>query len=226
MRVACYACACCLFVRFSVCGFEWCAWWIPFSAQYDVVVGNRELEFNQLAKPFAAGDWFANSYPSTISFNDGAVTFGPRTDLSYTLGDVSSNIAISSGDVIVFRFTAKKDNENGSLEFAIRGGSGDNNFNYTLNDSWLVYDSRVVVNNGRSWVQFRDYDTCSVKDFNLFNLTRIYGQGNEPTLDDFYRDFPAPYYDYVLSAFVNVPVYGVPDNSSICLISSFLVIIS
>lgn len=42
-----------------------------------------------------------------------------------------------------------------------------------------------------------DWDAIQVKNFQLFDLTAIYGSGNEPsTVAEFVRDFPMPYYAY------------------------------
>jgi len=45
----------------------------------------------------------------------------------------------------------------------------------------------------------------SIKDVCIFDLTQIYGQGNEPTsIETFKSDFPSEYYPYITSQLINI----------------------
>lgn len=82
-----------------------------------------------------------------------------------------------------------------------------NNSNNTQNSNSIVAYPNVLTNG-----QYLD-----LQNFNIFDLTQMFGSGNEPSIDEFNTMFPDLYYEYNLSQkmFVDSPTLTTYDDTDI-----------
>jgi hypothetical protein len=74
-----------------------------------------------------------------------------------------------------------------------------------------VSDGTSASHDGAIWLYFPLYgSTGAITDYQLFDLTRMFGAGNEPaTVEEFEALYPASYYAYDAGSLLNVNMQGV-----------------
>ena len=87
-------------------------------------------------------------------------------------------------------------------------GSGEwEKFQYIVNGGAVgsSYYAFVVLD-----MRTSDWDNVYVKDIMLFDLTQMFGSGNEPaTVEEFEKLFPEPYYEYDTGTLLNLEMTGI-----------------
>lgn len=165
-------------------------------------IGGKTIVWNQL-----------NLNDKNSITRDG-ISFTNNKDGSWTITGTCSTSNGGSADVLIYKFAdkfvsghkylVKADKySDGNYGFAINGGSSPLKkaviYNYAFNPIIFVKD-KVTVDN----ITMR---------MNIFDLTQMFGTGNEPsTPEEFEAMFPADYYPYnageLMSASVNEVIYS------------------
>lgn len=184
----------------------------PFSAEYQVSVDSRVVDFNQLCKggdftSFVDVDYTSWRTSNTLSdnvLNSSVLLDGGYWGFNYSL--VENHVYIASIDLI----------EKNSPSIAWRIIKS----NSFVSEKSIVigYNSwRFVADRGNGIYGIYVYGSTSVIDkymnCQLFDLTQMYGFGNEPSISVFKTDFPDSYYPYTSSSDIVLRDFSVPDNS-------------
>lgn len=83
-----------------------------------------------------------------------------------------------------------------------QNGSSNNNLN-NGDYYWFFTPNYTGELNFYIWI-ITDID-IELSNINIYNLTQIYGDGNEPnTIEDFRNDFPSNYYPYITTQLINI----------------------
>lgn len=139
-----------------------------------------------------------NTQNATISASDNVGSF----TASAQYGQIKQYPNLVSGHKYLLKCDIKLTTGTTGVILSCYHGSYSNQ-STTSTTSWQsVSVSFTAVNSGSSTVFIRDdrasdWDAIQVRNFQLFDLTDIYGAGKEPTtVAEFLASFPLPYYDY------------------------------
>lgn len=169
-------------------------------AKVERVKGNS-IVWNQLVLEPNFSDLSKWTEKVGIDIEDNAdeITITTNTD-SYNYNRIGIQIpAVNNNEKVLIRFRAKGDNNTSIFHKYILMNETYEVFNYIYtsvrdNDNYL----RIYPNGDVGYFKQDSYITFD-KSFGvlLFNLTRMFGAGNEPaTVDEFEKMFPHDYYDY------------------------------
>ena len=169
-------------------------------------IHGKTLVWNQLCQNGNFADtsvW--ELFNSTLSVSDNVATV-LATD-SY--GMIRQYVNVVSGHKYLIRFDSKGTSQK-TVYYGINGGGFINhNHSYTIKTSWQTV-SRIWSMTASSSAQLRyfmdatsDFDTVYIRNAQFFDLTDIFGAGNEPTADAFKLLFPLDYYAYNAGSLLN-----------------------
>lgn len=172
---------------------------------------NTVLNFNQLTQnpllenitPFL----WTNSFTRTFQDN-GYLKLTPGS--SGNSWALVQNTPVISGNIYLFVYDVYKSptstncfilptDNNGNLgNYAIPTTEGQKTpIFFNVSDSQLNITKRLYA--------YGDNVEIYIKSCLCFNLTQIYGSGNEPTTyEDFIQDFPSDYYPYITTQLINI----------------------
>lgn len=189
-------------------------------ATIDCIKGNT-LAWNQLVvndlstwvnPAFATKSVEGDVIKATVTSVDGSASFGPGTPSITTarnnhvlLAGLDMRVTSSASSVHAhFLYAAVS---TGNIDATVPTGgwqhvkliarvASENNFAYAIYYDW---DKNLAIG-----------DTVEVKNFQLFDLTLMFGAGNEPsTVEEFEAMFPLPYYPYSAPKLLPVDIRGV-----------------
>lgn len=159
------------------------------------------IKWNQLVQNGNFGNtdnWSASSGSLSVSSNVGTFTATAAN------GGISQDVAIKASHKYLITAQIKLTTATTSVYLDLRHGGGLSNVATQSTTDWQTvsgiisasdsnYAGYIRVRDGRA----SDWDAIQIKNFMLFDLTAIYGAGNEPsTYAEIVRDFPMPYYAY------------------------------
>ena len=175
------------------------------------------IQWNQLVKNgnFAStSDWGASTYGS-LSANNGKLVL-TITATSNRAWNVSQALATTAGHKYLYSGYLQRDMvsaDSGSASTGYNFRLGDKTFHtYTLNNVGdVAHIFEVVESDGRTNINIQK-STCkpttnaifTIWNIMLLDLTVMFGQGNEPTADEFKALFPDDYYAYNAGTQTNV----------------------
>ena len=191
--------------------------------QVDKVV-SKEVDFNQLVKN---GDFNTSA---NWAVGGGTATFNNECDINIVVESgyywtyiTQGSTSINANDKYLCKIECYQ-NTSGTISVVFNTNvnylSGINtntnvgsysNINFIFNNpddiNNFAFQCVKIGNNG---------DIVKYKNYQVFNLTQMFGAGNEPTIQEFNAWFPNDYYDYTLSEHIVIPNYQtiqVADNS-------------
>mgnify|MGYP007101848426 CR=1 FL=1 len=158
--------------------------------------GSGCVVFNQMAAPFDATHWLAyTSNPkATVTFADGVAKATVTAPPSYVYeasiypkGTHESNV---STHVMLYSLWAKA-----SYNCSLYWSNGSANIATLVAGEWKAVTIRRTGSTGDGYFSTRDPypsagDTLELKQYMRFDLTVMFGAGNEPTADEFFDMFP------------------------------------
>lgn len=164
----------------------------PISVEYS---RDLAIDFNQLINNSYFRDDFSNYGVSFVRSGDTFLVTGENTNNARVQWYCTNTITIQPSH-IYYVTTYRTGDFNNLLEPRISIYYDDDSRSYPslpfrLSNAKLI--SYYLQNDGTHY----DYD-FSIQ-FQLFDLTQMYGVGNEPSNSQFLSDFPNNYYSYVLS---------------------------
>lgn len=207
------------------------------------MVGGKTMTWNQLALPLSSQDWdaYKTDYNS-VSFSDGKciTTLNRNVTLSYHARvqrkdyektaaghklmltcDVSPSRDMSAS-LYVYQKNSSGETSGLSMhsDFSIQAGK--KNRISSIMTTWEdIVSSRFVVT--FYGAETAEGDTIEISNFNVFNLTQMFGAGNEPsTVEEFRAMFPADYYPYSEPTLLNADVVSVDSVGKNLLNPSFV----
>lgn len=173
------------------------------------------VNFNQLAEKLNSTDYVSGS--AIVSYSDGVATFTANSQYGYIYFR-SITDRFTTGHKYLFSVDIKKTvsgNGNtiinllqiwtGSAWSITAFNPSDIPLNENTNYSRIVEITGSVGTNVANFRLIQDsntsgYSTFQLKNFQLFDLTQMFGSGNEPTtVAEFREMYPNDYYDYTLS---------------------------
>lgn len=135
-------------------------------------------------------DWGYN-YPATIKLTDGVVRFNFNTDFhtAPTAFRDNQRVLTSTGDIYYHNIGYNPDIDDNAL--GLNGNDGKARGTHVPNEWNRQYTKIVGTSNGRVFMivypnNFPLGTGLSVKEPLAINLTKSYGKGNEPDIDDFH----------------------------------------
>lgn len=159
----------------------------------------KTIKWNQLVQNGnfdGTNNW--NTQNATISASDNIGSF----TASAQYGQIKQYPNLVSGHKYLLKCDIKLTTGTTDVILSCSHGSYSNQSTTSTTNWQSVSVSFTAVNSGSSTVFVRDdrasnWDAIQVRNFQLFDLTAIYGAGKEPsTVAEFVRDFPMPYYPY------------------------------
>ena len=163
-------------------------------------IGGRTLVWNQL------------NLNSGESITKNGISFINNKDGSWTINGTCSVSNDDSIRTIVHLFATKY--VSGHKYLVKTDKYSDGNYGFAINGSTVSLKKAVIINYAFNPVIFvKDKVTVDnvTMRMNIFDLTQMFGAGNEPTIEEFEAMFPADYYPYnageLMSASVNEVIY-------------------
>lgn len=160
--------------------------------------------------------WAGNK--GTIAVSNNVLTFtasSPNSNCTVYRADAS----IVSGHKYLFSFYVTC-----SKAITVRGSVGsDNGENQSITASTRTHYSKIITSTADSTYAYcylnrnsalSNNDAVLVENVNLFDLTAIYGSGNEPTVSEFEAQYPAEYYPYTLPTLLSNSATSIQSKDS------------
>lgn len=177
----------------------------------DITIQETEgltINFNQLIQN---GNFIDNSYwhanNSTLTFTDDGVIIIKSVDVQ-TYGINQTIPLFDNSNKYLFLFDVMSDNDTSVRLRYPYTSAFYSVYNYWQTKAYFTDNNTNFSNNGSVFIQFADNlntNNIYLKNVMIFNLTQIYGNGNEPTtLEQFRELFPSEYYPYNESKIINV----------------------
>ena len=163
-------------------------------------IGGRTLVWNQL------------NLNSGESITKNGISFINNKDGSWTINGTCSVSNDDSIRTIVHLFATKY--VSGHKYLVKTDKYSDGNYGFAINGSSAPLKKAVIINYAFNPIIFVKgkvtVDNVTMR-MNIFDLTQMFGAGNEPTIEEFEAMFPADYYPYnageLMSASVNEVIY-------------------
>lgn len=164
-------------------------------------IGGKTIVWNQL------------NLNNENSVTKNGISFINNKDGSWTITGTCSTSNGGSADVLIYRFAVKYVSGHKYLVKADKYSDG--NYGFAINGRSYPLKKAIIINYAFNPVIFVN-DKATVDNvtmrMNIFDLTQMFGAGNEPsTPEEFEAMFPADYYPYnageLMSAPVNEVVY-------------------
>lgn len=183
----------------------------------DNILYTTILNFNQL---ILNGDfnpsvnyWIKNSNSIDLIYheeeNAGEIKVLNNQDSSYNLGIKTPTINIESNHIYYSKITAKGD-RNFTLRVLINPGYG-LAFNVTTNYNTFDFLSNAGITQINYYPLYpedlNNNESYYLRNIQLFDLTSMYGAGNEPTIEQCREIFTQDYYNYTESTPVEIGYY-------------------
>lgn len=195
------------------------------NAEIQSVKGNT-IGWNQYVKDFTT-NWEAIN--GTISVTDNILTYTITTTKKNNANRIYKFLSdnLISTHKYLYMITAKTSSQNGKLQISFSSSKVSKqpyafNFEFNASNQWQTfttitelggdtfnnYDFRIALYNTTDNDQVGD--TYDVKDIQIFDLTLMFGAGNEPeTVEEFRAMFPNSYYEYNPGELKSVNVTGI-----------------
>ena len=188
-------------------------------ANIQKIYGNT-VKFNQLIQNgnFSSGTtgWSANR--GSLSASNSILTY-TVTNAGASCSMYRSDMSIVSGHKYLFSYFVTC-----SKATTVMAAIGSNTAEtQRITASTKTHYTKVVASTAASQYAYcyfnRDTDlsnndTVLVENVNLFDLTAIYGSGNEPTISEFEAQYPAEYYPYTLPTLLSNSATSIQSKDS------------
>ena len=183
-------------------------------------IKGRTMVWNQLAPALAASSYTAWQF-TDASFSDGVFTGTIKDNTS----SLYHNVAYTAGHRYMMLADVKAPaNVSVALAFVYAGVSASTKTVVGIGDferNAVWYTATGGPSGGNDRIVLRNFDagnagnTISAKNVMLFDLTQMFGSGNEPTtVAEFERMFPASYYAYDAGSLKSVDVEALNSYDS------------
>jgi len=180
-------------------------------AKIDKIKG-QTLVWNQLVKTFENANVIPSSSNSTYHFSGNGViieSWNRYSPFRWNVGLKGRN-----GHKLFYRFDINKEDDGYVVSIEIGQGSGNNLWSATSTILKGIKTCNTDVSNANgdnlSVYVATSINNVSLKNFMLFDLTQMFGAGNEPsTVAEFEALYPLPYYDYNEGTLVNNAATGI-----------------
>ena len=177
----------------------------------------------------ASGTSWINSIGATVSYQDNTIVIGRSSGANSNRWMIKNSYNITEGHIYYFRAHYKLNIEqvlSKNYRLGYFGGNrtqwfeSDKNYQASTVANGLQLKLRITatVNNSNVYVglygdggneDFYSSDTIVISNLGLFDLTQMFGTGNEPsTVEEFERMFPEDSYAYDAGRIVNVAMSG------------------
>ena len=147
--------------------------------------------------------WNDPKYGGTIEWNQ---VFPEPTTMNSSTKAIPVGTEFKTGDKILVTFNGSKINSDGANPVAyLYFGKNSNRSVFTYCNNSTIYtvsaditaDGTDNVGTNSVWLYIAGFGNLNFGNYNVYNLTKMFGSGNEPkTVADFNALFPAGYYSY------------------------------